>query len=509
MPYWVATAIPRKCLCNEVVSLTNRLAKDTKFLDEHGELGMEQSPHDTMFRDIINEMSAKLLLHYHPEDLKTRLNKNKGKLRSRYENAAMEVYEDGFHAVRDSAIGMFIKVEDYKSLACILNNVGLPTEAKDPRMIAGRNPKFNLGYGRFTTALEHAMVAAFPQIMKGRNALQRGQAFQKLVLSTSGHYLKTDFSRFDSTQHIHLLRTFELGIMRGILPYEEFELFKQYWILKMIKRGTYSHGLKFKLFGCRGSGDMDTGLFNTLINYATAVFFLRSNGFDETKFIVDGDDGVIWVPTKNYVPTWHLFGLDITAEVVSDYHDVTFCSSHFMQINRSGQFMQVTNFLSVCQKIDVLKNKQFAHCAGEYFYSLGYMYSKMYPDFPGYSQLARYLMTLTNRKQYFEPDMIRANNPHHLDYMLDTNTTLDVDYEFLLSEYYLCYDIGSSELAYLIQHLSTANTKLPPCHDKRYRVRNRVTERLSDQVIEYVEKSIDHAILNYSPTIKEYCILFL
>ncbi len=463
------------------------------------------------FLGVIEEMAAKLKLYFELWPTDEFMKRKGGKLRKRYDDTAVDILENGYEPKKHSRISMFLKVEDYGDEGSIFKPAGGKHKCKDPRMISNRDTRFNLGYQKFTTAIERAMYHCFPQIMKGRNAFERGYNFRKLVLRSSGYYLKTDFGRFDCTQRPEVLFDLECGLMQHLLSPADYELFFSYWVHKLYKVGRYPNGLEFKLLGCRGSGDMDTGVFNTLLNYATAVYFLRKNGFDEGSFIVDGDDGVIWIPSKQFTPTWHEFGLNIDIELVSDYHDVTFCSSHFMQINKAGEFMQVQNIPKIIQKIGTLKNTQFEHCAGDYYYSLGYMYNKMYPEFPVFKQLSAFLMGLSRRSRRFQPDFFRTANPHYLDYMAGLDT-ITVDSDFILSEYYLCYpELGPSSIEHLMNYLATAKVHLPPENDKRYRVSGRAATYLPDHLYRTVEKIIDNAMVNSPPPSKlmEAVITFL
>lgn len=438
---------------------------------------------DKLALDIISEMAAKLKPHYKLNTLQEFLDSKKGKLRTNYEKHVREIAESGIVPSRACKVGIFNKVEDY----------GDESLSKDPRPIANRDTKFSLGYQRFTVGLEHAMQF-LPSIMKGRDARQRGIAFQQRILSLGGKYLKTDFSRFDSTQHFELLRMVECGIMQHILSPEDYLEFESYWYFKMWKHGETKNGFKYELFGCRGSGDMDTGLFNTLLNHFLCTYFCRTNGFEE-KFIVDGDDGVIWVPNSDFTNTFDQFGVQIDIQICADYHDVDFCSSKFLQINKKGDFMQVQNLPRVLGKIGTLKSKQFNHCAGEYYYSLGYMYSKIYPDFPIFRELSKFLMRITQReRKAFSPSLL-AQNPHHLTYML--NSPIDIDHDFLLTEYMLSFGLGPAQLDQMATTLLTAKVLLPDCMDRRFRTNGRAVDRVPHHIVISVEMELRTAFSDY------------
>jgi len=397
-------------------------------------------------------------------------------VRLRYEKAAKSIYQAGHLNTSeninttDCGVNMFLKTEIYNELD------------KDPRMICGRDPKFNLIYQRWTTGLEAAM-SHIPGIMKGKNALQRGSYFKNHMRQYK-YLLKTDYSRFDATQGVELLRAIELGLAYRLLSQEEFGLFMTAWEIKLLKIGKYPSGLSFKFIGCRGSGDMDTGLFNTLINYVAAKYFLAMNNLDG-DVMADGDDGVIGVNSINYNPTFHHFGLEIKMEPVTDYHDVEFCSSVFVEYNASGDMIQLQNMHKLLNNVGVVKSRKFYHCVGEYYYSLGFMYNKMYPGFPVYQQLANMLMRIGKRK-YIHRSILRDLNP-----MFELGLEQDhiiVNPDRLLIEMSLCFNI-SCEMMHAISHsLDNMIVQLPPSMDKKFRISNRPGDRLPEAIVDHVEQ---------------------
>jgi len=475
-------------VCNEEVAITNRLLSgEVKGIKLDGEVTYDTK----IVASILDDLAAKVKPFYQLGDLPSFITEKKGRVRGRLEDAVAAILEKGVNpelasvsekGVRitdggDFNISMFLKTEIYDE------------EMKDPRMIAGRNPKFNVGYAKFMTPLELACHNV-PQIMGGLNMSQRGSAFQTLLFG--GMFLEADFSRFDSTQNHKLLYDIECGLMRRLLSDKDYDLFFDYWLVKMKKYGQFPSGAKFSLYGCRGSGDMDTKVMNTIINYVAVKYFLIKNGFPEDKFIVDGDDGVISVPRATFTNTFPEFGLIIDVKLSTDYHDVSFCSSHFMKVNGSGDMMQVQNFLRTYNNIGVLKSKTFSHCVGEYYYNLGYMYKILYPNCPGFHELSKFLMGITKRVTCFKPALLRELNPYYSELLQGKSHR--VEPATIFTEMMQCYNISAGELTYMMDALSELKLCLPPSMDKRYRCVRPPTRKHSIEQYRTAEMLVDNAV---------------
>lgn len=407
---------------------------------------------------VLDDIANKLLPNFQLSDLEEFLHTKKGKLRGRYLGAVNGVLSKGYLDTTnninksDCGVSMFLKTEKYNQLD------------KDPRMICGRDPKFNLIYQRWTVGLEHAFMA-LPEVMKGRNPLQRGQYFARCMRKHK-YLLKTDYKRFDATQSIRLLYLIEVGLAKRLLSLAEFELFFKAWAIKIRKFGRYPSGLSFSFIGCRGSGDMDTGLFNTLVNLVAAKYFLVYNQIPG-DIMADGDDGGIGIDTLDYQLTFQQFGLDIELEAVTDYHEFRFCSSVFVEYNRQGDMIQLQDIPKLLNNIGVVTSKKFHHCVGEYYYSLGYMYQRMYPNFPIFNELSQLLMRIGNRR-YFHKTILEEVNPS-----LAIGCEVPIfesDPSVLLVEYMLTFNYGSAMVTLIQQDLASLRVEVPANMDKRYRV---------------------------------------
>jgi hypothetical protein len=438
----------RKCHHNEVIGLHNRYLKDSP---------SKLTFNLKLFNSIVDELIDKLRPNFGGKmDLKEFMAEKKGKLRARYDAAVHKVTTQGFDITKDSDIKAFLKHEIYSDAT------------KAPRFIMGRNPIFNLIYGLYTTPLEHAM-SALPQVAKGKNFRQRGDIFFDLVFGWK--YIENDFSKFESTQTAELLKFLEMRVWRGLMNHVSGEEIYKLFFAKMSKCGYTQLGAQFKIWGCRGSGDMDTGLFNTLLNWVACRYFEIINGLGHGNFIVDGDDSVIQNKTNKskFINTFAFFCLEAKLIPKDDYHDVDFCSSRFLQY-KPGKFIQVQDIHKIMANVPVLKTKAFEHCVGEYFYSLGYMYSKMYHKLPFFSSFAEFLMRQNlqaNKKHhYFKPEIIQTEKYGKMDMMDDA---FECDYHIFYTELCMAFSVSPTKLESIISYLQTTKMSVPADHDKKFR----------------------------------------
>lgn len=439
--------IMTSCVHNDVVGLRNRYLRDNPNCF---------TADATVINRIIDELADKLRPHFTGKlSLREFLDEKKGKLRRRYEDAARKVYDNGFNIERHSDVQAFIKNEIY-------------SEKKPPRMIMGRDPRFNLIYGLYTTALEHAMVH-LPEVSKGRNFKDRGKQFFDKIFGAN--IAEVDFSKYESTQRLEILKLVELGLAKRLMCDDEYEVFRQCFIAKMRKRGVTVNGTTFEFWFCRGSGDMDTGLFNTLITWVSCRYFEIVNNTGQFNFICDGDDNLMKIPVGHpeLVDTFAHFGFEAKLKLVTDYHDAEYCSGKFVQY-QPGKFYYVQNVLKLMEQVRVFRKPQFAHCKGTYYHSLGYMYSVLYPNFPLYSRIASFLMRIAPRRRV-NVTMLNEINPSHCDaFKGSKHLDLEIDMQTLEIEIAMCFDLTQGEISRLSDWYDAKIVTISQDEDKRYNV---------------------------------------
>jgi len=437
--------VMRNCHHNDVVALHNRYLKET--------------PKLTIGKKIISKYCDELLALIKPHFTEKSsvhhfISTKKGKLRQRYLEALHKIKESGFDLEKDSGIKMFIKNERYN-------------ETKPPRAIMGRDPKFNIMYSMYTTPIEEALIN-LPQITKGQNFLGRGKKFYDIL---SPQYAEIDYSKFEGSQRAKLLVMIELYIFRKLYPGDDFiyQLFKS----KLVKNGTTCNGVKFSFYGTRGSGDMDTGLFNTILNWIACRYFEDENKTGgKGRFIVDGDDGVIGINNVNatFVDTAKAFGFDAKIIRRYDYHDVEFCSSKFIEINH-GVFYQVQNLQKLLNNMQYVINSEFCQSLSTYFGSLGFMYKQLYKNIPVYYEMANYLISC--HSGYVNTNMLEKFSYVANEAFKATSIKFEVDIPLCKAELALSFNYGHDKIDSLISWFNNHTLKFPDDMCKPYKCRLR------------------------------------
>jgi len=326
--------------------------------------------------------------------IKSFIEQKKGPLRMRYLKAHKQNLTSGFEAKKHGDIAAFIKNERY-------------FEEKAPRMIMGRNPRFNLLYAQIIEPIEKAFFK-LEQVANACDYKKCGEKFSKLV----GHwFFENDMSKFEASQRFETLRL-EYLIYALVLP-EQAELIKQLFAVKMYKFGKTQSGIDFKFNYCRGSGDMDTSLGNGILNYISTAYFQAINfcplganchiehcveGCFTGKFVLKGDDSYGSMPVgAGYTNTYRYFGFDAKLILRKNWWEVEFCSGHFVPTTDGG-FYYVQKLRKILTSIETCINKDINDngWAAHYYTSLGLMYSILYAGLPIYEDIGKYLCGSTS-----------------------------------------------------------------------------------------------------------------
>lgn len=369
-------------------SFTHRYLKDTP-----NPASLNHNLVDRIVRDLAVKIKEEMSTSkdFDPADF---ISSKKGKLRTRYLNAHNKNVRRGVNLAQISDIGAFVKNERY-------------FEEKAPRMIMGRNPCFNLLYARFVQPIESAFFR-LEQVANACDYSKCGEKFGKLI---GKWFFENDMSKFEASQRWFSLRL-EYMVYALCFPGELRQL-NALFAAKMEKHGRTTAGVEFKFNFCRGSGDMDTGLGNGILNYVSTMYFQAVNfcplsagcGLEKCcepscvtgQFVIKGDDSYGVMPVDaSYVNTYQYFGFDAKLFVRTDPLAVEFCSGHFVRV--SGGWYYVQKLRKLLTSIETVINSDFIKngwCA-HYYRSLGMMYKVLYRGLPVYEDLADYLMTVSD-----------------------------------------------------------------------------------------------------------------
>lgn len=316
--------------------------------------------------------------------------RKKGRLRRRYMTAYQRLLREGVDLKRDSDIAAFVKLERYYE------------EGKSPRMIMGRNPKFNILYSQIIEPIEKAFFS-LEQVANACDPLECGQKFEKLV---GMWFMENDMSKFEGSQRYETLALEHL-VYSLVLP-EKKDLLDLLFAYKIRKKGHTNTGVNFDFVECRGSGDMDTSLGNGILNYIATQYFLMENYCRSCElahcknplcrsysFVVKGDDSYASIPRfqDQYVNSYAYFGFDAKIVIRKTPEEVEFCSGHFLEY-LPGKYIYVQKLQKLIESITTCINSDAIRCGWvkHYYASLGKMYKKLYGHLPVYSDVADFLI---------------------------------------------------------------------------------------------------------------------
>ena len=263
----------------------------------------------------------------------------KGRKRGIYERAA-DAYKLTIITKQIARLQSFIKCEK-------VNFSVKPDPA--PRIIQPRSPVYGFALGRYIKAIEHNLFKGISKlfggktVMKGMNARQQGRQFR-----TGWNKFKDpvaiglDASRFD--QHCsEAILSFEHRIYNQLFrqtasPIERRELAQllQYQ-LDNVGRVYLPNGvIKYKIKGCRMSGDMNTSCGNCLIMCSLIYFLCVEKNIKTRRLFNNGDDCTLIIEREDLaklpeaeIHRWFLeFGYSMKVEqVVDKIEQISFCQT--------------------------------------------------------------------------------------------------------------------------------------------------------------------------------------
>lgn len=220
------------------------------------------------------------------------------RLRARYERALESLLADGLCTRQDSSVKAFVKGEK-------LTNYKL----HKPRVIMGRDPRYNLELASYLKPLEHALYPALRGfgrqyftrtrlIGKGLNPQQRAKLIsRKMSAEPDVVAMEIDGVSFESHFSKPILRA-EHSVYNSLHRNKRLAQLLD-WQLSFDAVGE---GVRYHAEGIRASGDFNTGLGNTIVMCALVMMVARVVG-KRYDFLADGDNALLFVK-KQDVDLW-------------------------------------------------------------------------------------------------------------------------------------------------------------------------------------------------------------
>lgn len=275
-------------------------------------------------RDCVRKLIATLNLgDLNPISIWELANKYTGPKRQIYLRAAAQAS----HSWRKTwtYVSMFVKPDKYPEAVI---------REKAPRAIQYRSPMYNLLIGRYLHVYEHALMSKLdgksqtPFLAKGYNNQQRATILlEKVACFSNPQFICLDHSKFDSSISPELLKIEHLVYWKQ---------FKSKWLRRLLRyqinnKGFTKSGIRYTVRGTRMSGDYNTGLGNSLINYLCLRSWIDQTGLPGEIFL-DGDDSIVIVEKGTVLDETHFQRWGFTTKIgrTSDICEVEFCQSRLL-----------------------------------------------------------------------------------------------------------------------------------------------------------------------------------
>nr|QKK82929.1 RNA-dependent RNA polymerase [Upmeje virus] len=231
----------------------------------------------------------------------------------------------------DARVKMFIKQDKYPADAVL---------EKAPRAIQYRSPRYTIQLACYLTPLER-WVYTREWCAKGANSWERAARYIRAMQRFDNPVaIEVDYSKFDAHISMDLLRL-EHGFYNAVYGHDETLHTLLRWQLR--NRGTTPSGLRYQTRGKRMSGDLNTGLGNTVINYAILSDITRDC---RSWMLIDGDDSILLIERDDLrVLADRLGALAATHGQTAkwaavDPWEVEFCQSKLMPIGLRWRFVR-------------------------------------------------------------------------------------------------------------------------------------------------------------------------
>lgn len=253
---------------------------------------------------------------------------------------AKETLEHTPLSTRDGDIKMFLKDDKYHDTEKAANFLGYEVECKPsaPRCIQYRNKRYCLRLATYLHPIEEHCYkftdwTDTPVFSKGRNMLQRGQdlhkkwsqfAFPKAIL--------LDHSKFDAHIGSELLNL-ERQYYQACNDSSELAFLLN---CQQVNVGRTKNNTRYVTKATRMSGDQNTGLGNSLINYAILKSFVNHYKL-KASIYVDGDDSVIVIEDEGIkydLDYFTQFGMVTKGDETVDFSQVEFCQTRPVELEQ-------------------------------------------------------------------------------------------------------------------------------------------------------------------------------
>lgn len=311
------------CGCNEYLALKHRHQMQTLAFTMDPDIMLQHL--NTLIGESRLQAQSFTLLSRHEV-----VNSYVGRWKRRYLRAMLSLEEYPL-CNADFNINMFVKPDKEDALP-----------KGGPRAIQYRGARAALEMARFTQSIEHQVYELNDDhgtriFGKGCNQHTLAEDFlKKRDLFRDPAFLMLDASKFDahvSVEFLEIVRCFYVQLLQlaGQAKYVSY-----LWGKTLTSYGYTRHGIKYKTRGTRMSGDMDTGLGNSLIMFAALTHYMYVTGISKYVMAINGDDSVIFIEKDQLAKARDIscfveMGLKMKFEVALDFQHMEFCQCRMVE----------------------------------------------------------------------------------------------------------------------------------------------------------------------------------
>jgi len=218
------------------------------------------------------------------------------------------------------------------------DDLELSSPQKAPRAIQYRDPCFLLEHARYIKPIEKWFYSLRDEyntriVGKADGYTIANDLIQKADSFVDPVFLLLDASKFDSCVDVKWLQYTHRCYQRLFVCGNK--MLRKLSSLTLTNVGRSRRGISYKTRGTRMSGDMDTGLGNSLIMWTLLKGFLHSLDIKGSIY-VNGDDSVVVIERKHLGLTANMdyfknLGFNMKYEVADTLDQLEFCQARLME----------------------------------------------------------------------------------------------------------------------------------------------------------------------------------
>lgn len=278
-----------------------------------------------------------------------------GPKRAMYQLAREELRVREVHR-RDARVASFVKKEKL-------------SKPKLARLIQARSPVYNLAVAKYLKPFERWF---YESEFNGAKFVTKGMSLEQradLLVDAWSQFdnpmaILLDHSTFDACVTENHLKTVHKIYQRACRSKHLRYLLK----MQLRNRGCTKNGIRYRVKATRMSGDFDTALGNTLINYLVIRQVMGSRKF---RLLIDGDDSVVVCEKHRFDPTkFKQLGFNTKVQFSYQLQGIDYCS-HRLVVTPEGSFFARSPF-KILSSIQYAVRKYQGHAKLRYLAGVAY-----------------------------------------------------------------------------------------------------------------------------------------